>query len=141
MSPGYIAHLKGALRRESEKELDLYKKDKFAFIEGAFTKRVRELEDNQEILRRIIANNPNDPNAQVKAVLALNETIVLIANLFQMLPNMHGLGMDAFTSSSSSSNNNNNNSTLLDTEEVEVEGQQKKGKEKEKEDLKPEWSV
>jgi hypothetical protein len=63
MSPGYIAHLKAGLRRESEKQLDLYKKDKFAFIEGAFTKRVRELEDNQEILRHIIANNPNDPNA------------------------------------------------------------------------------
>jgi hypothetical protein len=93
MSPGYIAHLKAGLRRESEKQLELYKKDKFAFIEGAFSKRLAELEYNQETLRRIIATNTNDAYVQVKAVLALNETIVLIANLFQMLPNMHGLGM------------------------------------------------
>ena len=126
MSPRYIAHLKAGLRRESEKQLELYKKDKFAFIEGAFSKRLAELEYNQETLRRIIATNPNDPNAQVKAVLALNETIVLIANLFQMLPNMHGLGMDAFSSSNSDSNNNRN-STLLDTTTTEED--------------RPEWQV
>src|SRR5436190_22957194 len=60
MSYDYIAHIKAALKKESEKQIDLYKKDKFAFIEGAFSKRLAELEDNQTILRNIIANNAAD---------------------------------------------------------------------------------
>ena len=78
---------------------------------------------------------------RLKQVLALNETIVLIANLFQMLPNMHGLGMDAFTSSSSSSSDSNNSNSNNNNDSIEeVIEEQKKGKGN-KEDLKPEWSV
>jgi len=125
-----------SLRHESEKQIDVYRKDKFAFIDEAFTKRLREFEDNQTILHTIIYNNKDNPEAQIKAVAQLNETIILIHNLFSELPNLvNGLGVDAFVSSNSNSNsnsNNNNNSTLL------LDNTEDKGKE---EDLKPEWSV
>ena len=71
--------------------------------------RVKELEQNQDILRRIIEHNDDKPEVQVKAVVALNETTVLIRNLFEMLPNICSLGVDAF------GNNNNNPSSLVTT--------------------------
>ena len=92
-----------SLRHESEKQIDVYRKDKFAFIDEAFTKRLREFEDNQTILHTIIYNNKDNPEAQVKAVAQLNETSILIHNLFSELPNLvNALGVDAFSSSSSS---------------------------------------
>ncbi len=117
MSYDYIAHMKADLKKESEKQIEIYKKDKFAFIEGAFSKRLAEFEDNQNILRTIIYSNKDNPEAQIKAVVALNDTITLIANLFQMLPSMNGLGMDAFmmNNSSNNSDNDNNNSRVATT--------------------------
>jgi hypothetical protein len=54
----------------------------------------------------IIYSNKDKPDVQVKAVLALNETTVLIANLFETLPNICSLGVDAFGSGSSSTTTN-----------------------------------
>jgi hypothetical protein len=103
MSLDYLWKLKASLRKESEKQLNIYRKDKFAYIDETFTKRLREFEDNQTILRTIIYSNKDNPEAQIKAVAQLNETTILIHNLFSMLPNLiGGLGVDAF----SSSNNN-----------------------------------
>jgi hypothetical protein len=56
-----------------------------------------------KLLNTIIYSNKDKPDVQVKAVLALNETTVLIANLFEMLPNICSLGVDAFGSGGSSS--------------------------------------
>jgi len=135
MSLDYLWRLKASLRKESQEQIDVYRKDKFAYIDEAFTKRLREFEDNQSILRTIIYSNKDNPEAQIKAVAQLNETTILIHNLFSMLPNLvNGLGVDAFVSSSNSNSNNNNDSI------EEVIEEQKKGKGN-KEDLKPEWSV
>ena len=114
MSLDYLWRLKASLRKESEKQLNAYRKDKFAYIDEAFTKRLREFEDNQTILRTIIYSNEDNPEAQIKAVAQLNETSILIHNLFSELPNLvNGLGADAFSCSSPSNNNdpehNNNN--------------------------------
>jgi hypothetical protein len=100
MSLDYLWKLKASLRKESEKQLNIYRKDKFAYIDETFTKRLREFEDNQTILRTIIYSNKDNPEAQIKAVAQLNETTILIHNLFSMLPNLiGGLGVDAFSSS------------------------------------------
>jgi len=123
MSLDYLWRLKASLRKESEKQIDVYRKDKFAYIDEAFTKRLREFEDNQTILHTIIYNNRDNPEAQIKAVAQLNETTILIHNLFSMLPNLvNGLGVDAFSSSSNNSDDNNNSEDNNGGKSISIEG-------------------
>ena len=70
--------------------------DRTAYIDEMVFKRIAELEDNQTILRNIIDNNEDNPEAQIKAVAELNETTILISQLFEMLPSITSLGVDAF---------------------------------------------
>jgi hypothetical protein len=77
-----------------ENQLKTYAIDRTAYIDEMVFKRMAELEDNQTILRNIIDN----PEAQIKAVAELNETTILISQLFEMLPIITRLGVDAFPS-------------------------------------------
>jgi hypothetical protein len=100
----YLRHLKMSLRRDSQKQLRSYQIDRFEYANAMVFKRIAELENNQDILHRIIENNKGNPEVQVKAVAQLNETIMLISDLFEMLPQISNLGMDAFSSSFDDSN-------------------------------------
>jgi hypothetical protein len=94
----YIWRVKANLKKASQNQLSVYQKDKFAYIKEAFFKRVAELENNQDILRNIIAKNGDRPEAQIKAVAELNQITLLLRKLFEMLPFTTRLGIDAFPS-------------------------------------------
>jgi hypothetical protein len=96
MSPDYIWKIKSNLRKASQNQLVIYQKDRFAYIEELFFKRVAELENNQDILRNIIAKNEDRPEAQIKAVAELNQITVLLGKFFELLPSIARLGIDAF---------------------------------------------
>jgi hypothetical protein len=95
ISTEYIRHLRSSLKHDLENQLKTYAIDRTAYIDEMVFKRMAELEDNQTILRNIIDNNEDNPEAQIKAVAELNETTVLIANLFELLPQITRLGVDA----------------------------------------------
>jgi hypothetical protein len=96
MSLDYIWRVKSNLKKASQNQLAIYQKDKFAYIEEIFFKRVAELENNQDILRNIIANNEDRPEAQIKAVAELSQITILLRKIFEMLPSTTRLGVDAF---------------------------------------------
>jgi hypothetical protein len=108
LSTEYLRHLRKSLKKDLGKQLQSYQTDRVSYVDAMVFQRVKELEQNQDILRRIIEHNDDKPEEQVKAVVALNETTVLIRSLFEMLPNICSLGVDAF-------GNNNNPSSLVTT--------------------------
>lgn len=109
MSLDYIWRLRASLKNDRKKHFEDLQKDRYTFLDESFFKRVAELENNQTILHNIIYNNADNPEAQIKAVTQLNEITVLIHNLFETLPSITKLGIDAFVSND---NNNNFGSTL-----------------------------
>ena len=96
ISTDYLSHVRSSLRRDSQKLLNVYHKDRFAFIDEVFFKRVKEYENYQNILQNIIANNADKPEVQIKAVAELNDITVSLTNMFQDLPYITRLGVDAF---------------------------------------------
>ena len=78
ISIDYLRHVKSSLRKDSQKQLSIYQKDRFAYIEEVFFKRITEYENNQDILRNIIANNADKPEVQIRAVAELNDISVLM---------------------------------------------------------------
>ena len=96
MSLDYIWRLKSSLRKDSRKQLSIYQKDKFAYMDEVFFKRVEEYQNYQNILYTLIANNKDKPEAQVKAVAEISKITESFINLFQDLPAITRLGVDAF---------------------------------------------
>lgn len=96
ISIDYLGRIKNSLRKDSQKQLSIYHKDKFAFVEEIFFKRVKEYEHYQHILHDIIANSPDNPIAQVKAIHELSEITASLANLFHDLPGILSYGVDSF---------------------------------------------
>jgi hypothetical protein len=86
ISTDYLRHIKSSLRKDAIKQLTIYQKDKFAYLDQLFFKRVAELESSQDILRNIIANNADKPEAQIKAVAQLNEITRSLSDMFDALP-------------------------------------------------------
>jgi hypothetical protein len=116
MSLDYIWKIRANLKKTSQNQLVIYQKDRFAYIEELFFKRVAELENNQDILRNIIAKNEDRPEAQIKAVAELNQITVLLGKFFEMLPSITRLGIDAFPIAAAPielSSNGNSSSNLL----------------------------
>jgi hypothetical protein len=133
MSFDYIAHLKADLKKDTKKKLDLYKKDKFAFVEEIFFKRVAELEDSQVTLQNIIDNSKDD-EIRIKAISELTNISTLISNYYLQLPNFSSLGVDAFTSNDKFVSNSSNGEAAVITTT-------KEGKEEDYNKNNGEWAV
>jgi hypothetical protein len=108
----YIRHLRSSLKHDLEDQLKTYAIDRTAYIDEMVFKRIAELEDNQTILRNIIDNNQDNPEAQIKAVAELNETSILISQLFEMLPSITSLSVDAFQQTIQTGKNDNSSITI-----------------------------
>lgn len=117
ISTDYIRHAKMDIKKDSEKQMNAYRKEKFAFLDEIFFTRVEELKLLQKTLHEIIETE-EDNEIRIKAANELTGITTLLSNYYEQLPGMSQLGVEAFSSSSLENNNssltagyhNNNNS-------------------------------
>ena len=72
ISEDYFKHIKSSLKKDFEKQLEYFHKDRFAFIQSAFFDRLEQFHIQQRILHDIINNNKNKPDVQIRAVHELH---------------------------------------------------------------------
>jgi hypothetical protein len=74
------------LNRDNAKELQSLTKDRDYYLQRLFWDRLSELEYQQKVLHRIIDNNNDNADIQIKAVHDLRAITSDIAQLFANLP-------------------------------------------------------
>jgi hypothetical protein len=106
----YLRHLKSDLKKDSEKELNLYQKDRFAYLNSIFFDRVEELKFMQKTLHEVIENE-GDSETKIKAVNQLQSITSQLARYYGQLPQIASFGATAglFPSLSVVGQENNNN--------------------------------
>jgi hypothetical protein len=118
ISIDYLKHFKTELKKDSKKELEYLAKDRFAFIHALFFERLEELKSYQKTLHSIVLNNPEKPEAQIKAISELKDITVKIANLYDILPTVvssPGLPSISIVNNNNNDNDDNNNPTITST--------------------------
>jgi hypothetical protein len=78
----YLWSLKADIKKDSEAELNLYQKDRFALLNAIFFDRVEELKYMQKTLHKVIENNQDDGDIQIKAVNQLQSITTQLFNYY-----------------------------------------------------------
>lgn len=107
ISTDYLSHVKADLKRNSERQMNAYHKDHYAFLDEIFFDRTEELKTMQRILHNVISNT-EDEEIKIKAVSELTGITTLLSNYYQQLPGMSQLGASAFQTGNRNGNNENN---------------------------------
>jgi hypothetical protein len=98
ISTEYLRHLKSDLKKESEKQLNLYHKDRFAYMNEVFFDRTKELKSMQKTLHEIIDTNEDDPEIQIKAIVQLQSVTSELTNYYVQLPQLSTIAVNSFDS-------------------------------------------
>jgi hypothetical protein len=115
ISISYLKSLKLELKKDSKKELDYLAKDRFAYTHSIFFERLEELKSYQRTLHNIVLNNPDKPEAQVKAISELKDITLEIVNLYQILPVIVSTtGVPITTNAVVADNNNYSTRTIIE---------------------------
>ena len=84
-----IAHIRSSLKRESKKEFDRLRQDRFEY-QYQFMQRIIEIENLQRKLWQIYnensENKPNQPLIQLNCLKELHALTISLANLYDLAP-------------------------------------------------------
>jgi hypothetical protein len=87
ISPTYLYHIRGNLKRNCTRELRSLQQDRDYFLQRMFFDRVHEFEYQQKVLHEVIDKNKDySPDVVVRAVSVLHAITVNMNRLFQSLP-------------------------------------------------------
>jgi hypothetical protein len=85
LSYDYLLHLRADIKKESEIQMSIYQKDRYAFLDEVFFDRTKELKSMQKSLHEII-DNEEDNEIRIKAINQLQSITTQLSNYYEQLP-------------------------------------------------------
>jgi hypothetical protein len=91
ISVEHFYHMKRRIKKNLDAKLSYLHKDRTAFIDQLFFKRVSELEKLQKERWRLYRDNANNPHLQKDCLRELHQLTITLANMYDVLPQLTGL--------------------------------------------------
>jgi hypothetical protein len=91
ISVEHFYHMKRQIRKSLDTKLGYLRKDRTAFLDQLFFRRVSEIEKLQKEQWRLYNDNVNNPHLQKDCLHELHQLTVTIANMYDALPRLTGL--------------------------------------------------
>jgi hypothetical protein len=108
LSYDYLLHLRADIKKESEIQMSIYQKDRYAFLDEVFFDRTKELKSMQKSLHEII-DNEEDNEIRIKAINQLQSITTQLSNYYVQLPQIAGVSSNNTTSADTAVSNNSIN--------------------------------
>jgi hypothetical protein len=91
ISVEHFYHMRRQIRKSLDSKLSYLRKDRTAFIDQLFFRRVRELEMLQKEQWRLYRDNAKNPYLQKDCLRELHQLTITLANMYDALPQLTGL--------------------------------------------------
>jgi hypothetical protein len=91
ISVEHFYHMRRQIRKSLDTKLSYLRKDRTAFIDQLFFRRVSEIEKLQKEQWRLYNDNADNPHLQKDCLRELHQLTITLANMYDALPRLTGL--------------------------------------------------